>query len=63
MLPDYIAKTVPNPQANRAPWYANTAPAYAGVFLWVGFYQSLAGGVIDRANLGVLILALPSPAC
>ena len=39
-LPSYIAKTTPNPVSNRAPWYANTAPSYAGVFLWIGFYQS-----------------------
>jgi cytosine permease len=58
MLPDYIAKTVPNPVTNRAPWYTNTAPTYAGIFLWVAFYQSLAGGAIDRAGLGVCILAL-----
>lgn len=58
MLPDYIAKAVPNPPTNRAPWYANTAPTYAGIFLWVAFYQNLAIGTIDRAGLGVVILAL-----
>src|SRR6476646_4311339 len=58
MLPDYIAKSVPNPPSNRAPWYVNTAPTYAGIFLWVAFYQSLAGGAIDRAGLGVCMLAL-----
>ncbi|MBC7927544.1 MAG: cytosine permease [Bryobacteraceae bacterium] len=58
MLPDYIAKAVPNPKANRAPWYVNTAPTYAGIFLWVAFYQSLAGGAIDRAGLGLCLLAL-----
>src|SRR3974377_1192214 len=58
MLPDYIAKAVPNPTSNRAPWYVNTAPSYAGVFLWVAFYQSLANNVIDRAGLGVVVLAL-----
>jgi cytosine permease len=58
MLPDYIAKAVPNPASNRGPWYTNTAPAYAGIFLWVAFYQSLAGGAIDRASLGVCMLAL-----
>ena len=51
MLPEYIAKAVPNPKTNRAPWYANTAPAYAGIFLWVGFYQSIAAGAIDRAKV------------
>jgi cytosine permease len=58
MLPDYIAKSVPNPRSNRAPWYVNTAPTYAGVFLWVAFYMKLAEGTVDRAGLGVLILAL-----
>lgn len=58
MLPDYIAKAVPNPASNRAPWYVNTAPTYAGVFLWVAFYLSLAGIVIDRAGLGLTVLAL-----
>jgi cytosine permease len=58
MLPDYIAKAVPNPPTNRAPWYANTAPTYAGIFLWVAFYQNLAIGTIDRAGLGVVVLAL-----
>jgi cytosine permease len=58
MLPDYIAKAVPNPPTNRAPWYVNTAPTYAGIFLWVAFYQNLAIGTIDRAGLGTVILAL-----
>jgi cytosine permease len=58
MLPDYITKTTPNPASNRAPWYINTAPTYAGVFLWIAFYQSLAVGIVDRAGLGVCMLAL-----
>ena len=58
MLPEYVAKASPNPPANRAPWYTNTAPTYAGIFLWVAFYQSLAAGAIDRASLGVCMLAL-----
>lgn len=58
MLPDYLSKSVPNPGANRAPWYANTAPSYAGVFLWVVFYMKLAENTIDRAGLGVCLLAL-----
>ena len=40
MLPEYISKAVPNPASNRAPWYVNTAPSYAGIFLWIGFYQA-----------------------
>ena len=29
-LPDYITSATPNPAANRAPWFKNTAPTYAG---------------------------------
>jgi cytosine permease len=58
MLPDYIAKTAPNPPSNRGPWYVNTAPTYAGIFLWVAFYQSLAAGVVGRAGIHVILLSL-----
>jgi cytosine permease len=58
MLPDYITKSTPNPTTNRAPWYANTAPTYAGIFLWIVFYKGLAEGTIDRAPLAVCMLAL-----
>jgi cytosine permease len=58
MLPDYISKTLPRPAASRAPWYANTAPTYAGVFLWIGFYQSIASGTLERMTLSVSLLAL-----
>jgi cytosine permease len=57
-LPDYLAKTTPNPISKRSPWYVNTAPSYAGVFLWIAFYQSIAQGAIDRAGIVVCILAL-----
>jgi cytosine permease len=58
MLPDYIRRAVPVPSDQRRPWYASTAPSYAGVFLWVAFYQAIAVGVINRAGLGVCLLAL-----
>lgn len=58
MLPDYIAKAVPNPASNRAPWFANTAPSYAGIFLWVVFYMQLAVGTLDRANPWLLVGAV-----
>ena len=57
-LPDYIAKTAPNPAANRAPWYSNTAPSYAGVFLWVVFYETLAQGTLQHASPLFCIAAL-----
>jgi cytosine permease len=58
MLPEYIRKAVPNAPANRAPWYVNTAPTYAGIFLWVAFYQQLAQGAIPHAGPVVILLAL-----
>lgn len=58
MLPEYLAKAQPNPQANRAPWYKNTAPTYAGIFLWVAFYLSIAQGTLEHASPGLCILAL-----
>lgn len=58
MLPAYIDKTAPNPASNRAPWYVNTAPSYAGVFLWIAFYQTLAQGTIEKASLGLCVAAL-----
>ncbi len=58
MLPDYIAKTLPRPQAQRAPWYSNTAPTYAGVFLWIGFYESIATGTLDRMSWSLCLIAL-----
>ena len=58
MLPKYIAKTVPNPDSNRAPWYKNTAPTYAGVFLWIVFYREIAASTLDRAGIAVCLAAL-----
>jgi len=34
----------PNPASNRAPWYKNTAPTYAGIMLWFVFWQDVPGG-------------------
>jgi cytosine permease len=58
MLPGYISKTVPNPPSNRAPWYKNTAPTYAGVFLWVVFYKGISDGTLNRAGVGLSLAAL-----
>ncbi len=57
-LPDYIAKTVPNPVSNRAPWFKNTAPSYAGIFLWVAFYQAIAVGTLSVGGLGIALAGL-----
>jgi len=58
MLPDYLAKAKPNAAGNRAPWYANTAPSYAGIFLWIAFYQQIAGGTLAHGGLGLCLVAL-----
>jgi cytosine permease len=58
MLPDYLAKAVPNPVSKRAPWYTNTAPSYAGIFLWIAFYKTIATGTITQAGVGLCLTAL-----
>lgn len=58
MLPDYIAKASPNPLANRAPWYKNTAPSYAGVHFWIAFYNMIAVGTITRGSLPLCLAAI-----
>jgi cytosine permease len=68
-LPSYVSMAKPNPPTNRAPWYKNTAPTYAGIFLWFVFWSQapsggsgspggvLSGG-IGTALLGLVIAAL-----
>jgi cytosine permease len=58
MLPDYISKAVPNPASNRSPWYTNTAPSYAGIFLWIAFYLSIAKDTIPHAGPVLCIAAI-----
>ncbi|MHC4194618.1 MAG: cytosine permease, partial [Planctomycetota bacterium] len=58
MLPNYLSMAKPNPAENRAPWYKNTAPTYAGIFLWVVFYMKIAEGTLSQAGLGLSLLAL-----
>jgi len=57
VLPSYISKAVPNPTSNRAPWYKNTAPTYAGVFLWIVFYREIALA-LERTGPAMCIIAL-----
>jgi cytosine permease len=54
-LPDYVKLAHPVPLAVRAPWYTSTFPTYAGIFLWVGFYLSLAQPTIGYAPVGVCL--------
>jgi len=61
-LPNYLGAAKANPIGDRAPWYKNTAPAYAGIFLSVPFMAGMAGalqyGSISAAVIGLLIGAL-----
>ncbi len=68
-LPDYLSMAKANPPSNRAPWYKNTAPTYAGIFLWFVFWsQAPSGGGgapggtlaqgVGVALLGLVIAAL-----
>ncbi|MEK7684969.1 MAG: cytosine permease [Verrucomicrobiota bacterium] len=63
-LPGYITGAVPNPAEKRAPWYKNTAPTYAGIFLWFVFWQDAAntqagslGGTLSQ-GIGVALFGL-----
>ena len=42
-VPSYLECAQPNAAEKRAPWYKNTAPAYAGVFLWFVFWSYSVG--------------------
>ncbi|MBL7153397.1 MAG: amino acid permease [Phycisphaerae bacterium] len=68
VLPDYVSMAKPNAAANRAPWYKNTAPTYAGIMLWFVFWQDVPGGAgalggvlshgLAPALLGLILAAL-----
>lgn len=57
-LPAYITSATPNPQANRAPWYKNTAPTYAGIFLWFVFWNSMSKPSLASGGLGATLLGI-----
>ncbi|MGA2799288.1 MAG: hypothetical protein ABSE63_17035 [Thermoguttaceae bacterium] len=43
-LPTYVASAQSVPRANRAAWYKNTAPTYAGIMLWFVFWHQVPMG-------------------
>lgn len=57
-LPDYLQAAKPNPLSNRAPWYKNTAPTYAGIFLWFVFWDSMAANGLGVGGLAVCLLGI-----
>src|ERR1035441_3793609 len=57
-LPSYITSATPNPPGKRGPWYANTAPTYAGIFLWFVFWDSMSGNGLSTGGLGAALLGI-----
>lgn len=58
IAPGYVKLAVPVPASSRVPWYKNTFPTYAGIFLWVGFYLDLAGPTLGYASVTVCLWGL-----
>jgi cytosine permease len=57
-LPSYITSAKPNPPSNRGPWYKNTAPTYAGIFLWFVFWDSMSANGLSTGGLGATLLGI-----
>ena len=62
-VPSYLMSASPNPTSNRAAWYKNVAQSYAGIFLWIAFFDQLAGtddgaGALGMTSLGNCLLGL-----
>jgi cytosine permease len=57
-LPEYIRRSEPTPLTRRQAWYKNTFPTYTGIFLWVGFYLTLAGPTLRYASVWVCLAGL-----
>jgi cytosine permease len=62
-LPAYITSAKPLGTDKRAAWYKNTAPTYAGIFLWFIFWDSMSanglaiGGLVPTL-IGIVLGAL-----
>jgi cytosine permease len=57
-LPSYIASAKPVPLSARQPWYKNTAPTYAGIFLWFVFWESRAGDGLPQGGLWAALIGV-----
>lgn len=54
-LPDYITSAKPLGKDQRAPWYKNVAPTYAGIFLWFAFWDPMSGNGLSMGGLGAML--------
>lgn len=57
-LPSYITSAKPVPASARIPWHKSTAPAYAGIFLWFVFWDSMSGNGLDEGGLVAAIAGI-----
>jgi cytosine permease len=61
-VPSYLECAQVSPAQNRAPWYKNTAPTYAGIFLWFVFWSYSMGGETPggmlSAGIGVALVSV-----
>lgn len=57
-LPSYITSAQPNPSSNRAAWFKNTAPTYAGIFLWFVFWDSMSANGLAAGGLGPTLIGI-----
>ncbi len=56
-LPPYLVSAKPVPKSARAPGLMTTGAAFAGIYLWIAYYQKL-GGALKLGNLGTVILGV-----
>ena len=57
-LPSYITSATPNPPDKRGPWYKNSAPTYAGIFLWFVFWDSMSSNGLSVGGLGATLAGI-----
>ncbi len=57
-LPSYLTSATANPKSNRGPWYKNSGPTYAGIFLWFVFWDSMSGNGLAQGGLGATLLGI-----
>jgi cytosine permease len=56
-LPSYLASAKPVPKSARAPGLMTTGAAFAGIYLWIAYYDKL-GSALSLGNLGSVILGV-----
>src|SRR5262252_8039372 len=61
-LPSYITSATANPTSNRGPWYKNSAPTYAGIFLWFAFWDPMSANGLSTGGLAATLLGVVAAA-